>query len=176
MPPLALKESMTGKTRSLPLTHLLLAVAVAGVWGTNFVVIKVALAHLPPLLFAALRFVLAFLPAAFFFKRPAVRWTNLAVYGVVIGAGQFGLLYIAMQNDISPGLAPIVIQMQVFSLLVPVFGMSTSALLLSEPMPAWKLIAAGLVMSGLALNLVWPVVVGRTKRYATPDANSRETP
>jgi O-acetylserine/cysteine efflux transporter len=62
------------------------------------------------------------------------------------------------------------------ALLVPVFGMSTSALLLSEPMPAWKLIAAGLVMSGLALNLVWPVVVGRTKRYLTPDTNPRETP
>ena len=54
----------------------------AAVWGTNFVVIKIALAHLPPLLFAALRFTLAFLPAAFFLKRPAVPWTHLAAYGV----------------------------------------------------------------------------------------------
>src|SRR5258708_30925370 len=105
---------MTGKHAALPPTHLLLAVAVAAVWGTNFVVIKVALAHLPPLLFAGLRFVLAFLPAAFFFKRPAVPWTNLAAYGVVIGTGQFGLLYIAMRNDISPGLASIVVQTPVF--------------------------------------------------------------
>ena len=51
--------------------HLLLAAAVMAVWGTNFVVIKAALAHLPPLLFAALRFGLAFLPAALFIRRPA---------------------------------------------------------------------------------------------------------
>jgi O-acetylserine/cysteine efflux transporter len=42
------------------------------------------------------------------------------------------------------------------ALLVPVFGMSASALLLAEPLPAWKLIAAALVMAGLAVNLLWP--------------------
>jgi O-acetylserine/cysteine efflux transporter len=39
------------------------------------------------------------------------------------------------------------------ALLVPVFGMGASALLLGEPLPAWKLLAAALVMAGLALNL-----------------------
>jgi O-acetylserine/cysteine efflux transporter len=42
------------------------------------------------------------------------------------------------------------------ALLVPVFGMGASALLLAEPLPAWKLTAAGLVMGGLALNVLWP--------------------
>jgi O-acetylserine/cysteine efflux transporter len=42
------------------------------------------------------------------------------------------------------------------ALLVPVFGMAASAWWLSEPLPAWKLWAAGLVMAGLALNLMWP--------------------
>ena len=42
--------------QGLSLKHLLLALAVVAVWGTNFVVIKLALGHLPPLLFAALRF------------------------------------------------------------------------------------------------------------------------
>ena len=41
---------------TLPWRHFLLALAVVTVWGTNFVVIKVALGHLPPFLFAALRF------------------------------------------------------------------------------------------------------------------------
>jgi O-acetylserine/cysteine efflux transporter len=40
------------------------------------------------------------------------------------------------------------------ALLVPVFGMGSSALVLGEPLPAWKLGAAALVMAGLALN-VW---------------------
>ena len=98
----------------LPLRHLLLAIAVVAVWGTNFVVIKLALAQLPPLLLATLRFTFALLPAVFFLKRPAVPWRNLAAYGVLIGAGQFGLLFIAMNGHISPGMAALVIQTQVF--------------------------------------------------------------
>ncbi len=283
----------------LPARHALLALAVVAVWGTNFVVIKFALASLPPLLLAVLRFVLVLLPAALFIRRPAVPWRKLAAYGVLIGAGQFGLLYIAVAGRISPGLASLVIQIQVFftiglamvtagervrrfqvlalalasagivvigahtdadtsvaglllvvgaalawalgnqvartmgrvdmlgvvvwssafavppllalslwfegparmlqavqaagaaawlavlwqslgnslfgyaawgwllarhpaatvvptALLVPVFGMSASALALGEALPAWKLIAAALVLAGLAINLLWP--------------------
>jgi O-acetylserine/cysteine efflux transporter len=43
------------------------------------------------------------------------------------------------------------------ALLVPVFGMSSAAWYLHEPLPAWKLGAAALVLSGLALNLLWPL-------------------
>jgi O-acetylserine/cysteine efflux transporter len=284
---------------AIPLRHLLLALAVVFVWGTNFVAIKVVLGHIPPLLFAALRFTMALVPAAFFLPRPKVGWRNLALYGLLIGVGQFGLLYIAIDGHISPGLASLVIQLQVFftiaasmrmsgervqpvqwfalalatagiatiamhtdasttvlglllvigaamgwaggniaakqagqvnmlsyvvwssafsilplvalslafegpqamaaglreadavtwaavvwqavgntlfgyaawgwllarhpsatitpmALLVPIFGMASSALWLAEPMPAWKIIAALLVMAGLALNLLWP--------------------
>jgi len=104
---------MSGGQR-LPLRHALLALAVVAVWGTNFVVIKIALAALPPLLLAVLRFTFALLPAAFFLPRPAVPWHKLAAYGVLIGAGQFGLLYLAINGHIAPGLASLVIQIQVF--------------------------------------------------------------
>ncbi len=289
---------------TLPWPHLLLAVAVMAVWGTNFVVIKIALEHLPPLLLATLRFFFVFFPLAFFVKRPAVKWSNLAAYGVLIGAGQFGLLFLAMKGDITPGLASLIVQTQIFftiamsmrlsgervrgyqivalliataglglifarsdggatplgiglvllaalswsggnlvakagapsnmlayvvwaglfsvpplfvlslalegwpamvagvrdadagtwaavlwqsvgntmfgyaawgwllarhpaslvtpmALLVPVFGMASSALVLGEPMPGWKLVATALVMTGLALNLLWPVLRSR---------------
>ena len=99
---------------ALPLRHFLLALAVVAVWGTNFVVIKLALGALPPLLFAALRFGLVLLPGLFFFARPKVPLGNLALYGLLIGVGQFGLLYVAMNGHISPGLASLVIQVQVF--------------------------------------------------------------
>lgn len=98
----------------LPFRHLLLAVAVVAVWGTNFVVIKLALGHLPPLLFATLRFTLAALPAVFLLPRPPVAWGNLAAYGLLIGVGQFGVMFIAMNGHISPGLASLVVQLQVF--------------------------------------------------------------
>jgi O-acetylserine/cysteine efflux transporter len=284
---------------SLPFRHFLLALAVVAVWGTNFVVIKLALGHMPPLLFATLRFTMVLIPAVFFLPRPQVPWRHLAAYGLLIGVGQFGLLFVAMNGHISPGLASLVIQVQVFftiglamlmageslqrvqwlaltlgaagltvivthtdgsttllgltmilfaalswaggnlvsraagrinmvayvvwsslfavpplallsiwmegwdalalglqqadaftwgavawqavgnslfgyaawgwllarysaatitpmALLVPLFGMGGSALWLGESLPAWKLVAAGLVLSGLALNLLWP--------------------
>jgi O-acetylserine/cysteine efflux transporter len=43
-----------------------------------------------------------------------------------------------------------------FALLVPVVGMLSSTLFLGEPLPAWKLTAAGLVMTGLVVNLFGP--------------------
>jgi O-acetylserine/cysteine efflux transporter len=42
------------------------------------------------------------------------------------------------------------------ALLVPVFGFAASAIWLDEPLQAWKLIAAALVMAGLAINLLVP--------------------
>ena len=102
--------------------RLLLAVAVMAVWGSNFVVIKLALADLPPLTFAALRFTFVAFPLVFLVKRPAVPWTNLAAYGLLIGVGQFGVLFIAMQRDITPGLASLVVQTQVvFTILLATF-------------------------------------------------------
>jgi O-acetylserine/cysteine efflux transporter len=62
---------------SLPWRHFLLALAVAAVWGTNFAIIKLVLGTLPPLLFAALRFALAFFPAFFSSnarRSPGVIW------------------------------------------------------------------------------------------------------
>jgi len=109
----------------LSLRDGLLALAVVFVWGTNFVVIRLGLDVLPPLFFATLRFFFVLLPACLLLARPGsvgesrsdkkyVAWANLAFYGVAIGAGQFGLLFIAMNGRIPPGLASLVVQMQVF--------------------------------------------------------------
>jgi len=98
----------------LSLRDGLLALAVVFVWGTNFVVIRLGLDVLPPLFFATLRFVFVLLPACFFLPRPKASWANLTFYGLAIGLGQFGLLFIAMNGRISPGLASLVVQMQVF--------------------------------------------------------------
>ena len=107
---------------SPPWRHAFLALVVVTVWGTNFVVIKTALGQFPPLLFAALRFTLAVFPAIFFLKRPDVLWRNLAAYGVLIGVGQFGILYVAMNGKNSPGLASVVMQSQVsFTILLSVW-------------------------------------------------------
>lgn len=133
---------------SLTLRHALLALAVVAVWGTNFVVIRVALNHLPPLILAALRFSFAFLPAAFFIKRPQVPWRNLAAYGVLIGLGQFGILFLAMTHFISPGLASLVVQTQVF------FTIGLSMWLTKERVRLFQMGALGLASVGLAVILL----------------------
>jgi O-acetylserine/cysteine efflux transporter len=130
---------------SLPLRHFLLALAVVAVWGTNFVVIRVALDHLPPLLFATLRFTLVLLPVVFFVKRPQVPWTNLAAYGVLIGAGQFGLLFVAMKGHISPGLASLVVQTQVF------FTIGMAMKISGEKVQPFQIVALLLAASGIVL-------------------------
>ncbi len=131
--------------RPLPLPHALLALAVVAVWGTNFTVIPFALEALPPLALATLRFALAFLPAALFIARPRVPWRELAAYGVLIGVGQFGLLYLAMRRDISPGLASLVVQMQVF------FTIGLAMWLERERLRAWQGAALALALAGLVL-------------------------
>ena len=134
-------------TRALPIRHLLLALAVVAVWGTNFVVIKYALAHLPLLLFAALRFTLVLLPAMLVLPRPAVRWQNLAAYGLLIGVGQFGLLYVAMNGHISPGIASLVIQVQVF------FTIGLSMRVTGERVRSFQVVALALASCGIAVIL-----------------------
>ncbi|MBX9930418.1 MAG: EamA family transporter [Methylobacterium sp.] len=141
---------------SLPLRDVLLAVAVVTVWGTNFVVMRVGLDHLPPLLFAALRFLFAALPGVLLLPRPQVSWANLAAYGLLIGTGQFGLLFVALSGHISPGLASLVIQLQVF------FTIGLSIALTGERVRGYQWAALALAASGIG------VIAAHTDATTTP--------
>lgn len=131
----------------MPASHLLLALAVVFVWGSNFVVIKWGLADFPPFLFAALRFALSAFPLLLFVARPQVAWSKLISFGLLLGPGQFGLLFYAMGSDISPGLASLLMQVQVFFTIA-------MAMVLSGERPrglqgaALALAAAGIVLIG----------------------------
>jgi O-acetylserine/cysteine efflux transporter len=142
---------------SLTLRHALLALAVTFVWGTNFVIIRIGLAHLPPLLFAALRFTLVAFPAIFFLKRPQVPWRMLGAYGLFIGAGQFGILFIAMKSSISPGLASLVVQSQVF------FTIGLAMMINRERLRIYHVAALVLAFAGLGV-----ILTHANKDAATP--------
>src|SRR5690606_14650660 len=129
----------------VPLSHLLLALAVVAVWGTNFVVIRWGLDGLPPFLFATLRFVLSALPWLIFVPRPTVSWRAMAAVGVLLGPGQFGLLFFAMDGRISPGLASLVVQLQVF------FTIGLSLWLMRERVQGYQLAGLVLAVAGLAV-------------------------
>lgn len=99
---------------ALPLRHLLLALLIVAIWGTNFVAIKTALRDLPPLLLCAVRFILVAVPAVFFLPRPAVAWRQLVTYGLTMFALHFGFLFLGMKLGMSAGLASLTLQFQVF--------------------------------------------------------------
>ncbi|MGW1023939.1 EamA family transporter [Streptomyces sp. NPDC002577] len=92
--------------------HICLAVLVAAVWGVNFTVIEVGLDHFPPLLFSALRFLVAALPAVFFVGRPKVAWKWIVAVGLVLGVAKFGLLFVGMDAGMPAGLSSLVLQIQ----------------------------------------------------------------
>jgi O-acetylserine/cysteine efflux transporter len=123
----------------------LLALAIVAVWGTNFVVIKVSLVSFPPFLFAALRYIFALLPVVFFMPKPKVSWTNLCIYGLATGLGQFGVMYFAIDGRISPGLASLVIQTQVF------FTIGFAMFFAKESLRLYQVVAVAVAMTGLAI-------------------------
>jgi len=128
---------------------MLLALAVVAVWGTNFVVIKTTLNALPPILFACLRFIFVFFPAAFFVKRPNVPWKQLASYSLLISVGQFALIYIAVDGYISPGLASLVVQMQVF------FTIGLAIWFSGERVQPYQWLALAVAVGGVAVIAVF---------------------
>ena len=133
------------KAYRLPVSHLLLAFGIVAVWGTNFVVIKNCLSAFPPFVFALLRYVFALLPMVFFVPRPKVSWGNLCLYGLCTGVGQFGVLYYAIQGDISPGLASLVIQTQVF------FTIGFAMFFAKEGLKLYQAVAVAIAMTGLLI-------------------------
>jgi O-acetylserine/cysteine efflux transporter len=90
------------------------AIAVAVVWGLTFLAIKVGVGETPPLMLSTLRFAFAALPAVFFVRPPKTSPWIVALYGLFIGVGQFGLLFLAIRQGFPVGLASLVIQLQAF--------------------------------------------------------------
>ncbi|WBQ03762.1 EamA family transporter [Kribbella sp. CA-293567] len=128
--------------------HVLLALAVVTVWGVNFVVIEVGLEGFPPLLFSALRFFFAAVPALFILGGPRVAWRYVIGVGLALGVAKFGLLFVGMDRGVPAGLASLVLQCQViFTLLF--------AILVLRERPRWtQLLGIAIACAGMGLIMV----------------------
>ena len=124
----------------------ILALLVATVWGANFTVIRLGLDGVPPMLLAALRFLLVACPAVFFVARPTVSPWYWMTYGATVGVGQFGCLFYAMHIGMPAGIASVVLQSQAF------FTLLLAALLLKESITLRQIL--GLVIATLGLGLM----------------------
>ena len=123
--------------------HILMAVAVAAIWGFNFVAIRWGLDSYPPILMACLRFAVAALPA-FVLPRPAVPLRRLAFVGTAWFVAQFGLLYLGMQVGMPPGLASVLMQAQAF------FTIGLAALFLGERPGSRQIAGVAVAAAGVA--------------------------
>ncbi len=124
---------------------LMLALVVIVVWGMNFVVIRVGLDNIPPMLLGSLRFMLAAFPAILFIKRPKMPLRWLLAYGATISLGQFAFLFSAMKVGMPAGLASLVLQSQAF------FTLFFAVLFLGERLRITNLIGLVIAASGLLL-------------------------
>lgn len=84
--------------------------AVAAVWGVNFVAIHASLEHFPPMLLVALRFAVIAVPTILLVPRPDVPARWLIGYGLGFGTVQFLFLYWGMSAGMPAGLASLVLQ------------------------------------------------------------------
>lgn len=117
------------------------------IWGLNFVVMKVALQDMGPMLLGALRFAAASLPFLLFLARPKLPWRFIAAYGLAQGLGQFGFLFLGLKLGMPAGMASVVMQTQAF------FTLMMAGPLLGERATAWQ-------WGGLVVALAGLLVIG----------------
>lgn len=129
----------------MPAAHIALALTVALIWGINFVVIKVGVESMPPLVLCALRFLFAAVPAVFVVKRPAVDWRLVAGFGFVLGVVKFGLLFTAIKLGMPAGLASLVLQLQAF------FTVALALVFRGERPGRHQILGGGVALAGIGL-------------------------
>jgi len=122
-----------------------LALAVVLLWGVNFVVIKLGLRGISPLVLGGLRMLLTALPAIFLLPRPRIPLRLHVGFGLFTFLGQFSLLFLAIKVGMPSGLAAVVQQSQVF------FTVILAALVFGErPRRSQRV---GIAVAGI--GLVW---------------------
>jgi O-acetylserine/cysteine efflux transporter len=94
--------------------HVLLGLVTVAIWGFNFVVLKVALVDIPPLLLTALRFLFACLPVLFLPKPQGMQMKHMIAVGLTAFLGQYVFLFVALKLGMPAGLSSVTLQLQVF--------------------------------------------------------------
>ena len=122
--------------------HAALGVLVAVIWGFAFVATKIGLQSFSPSQLAALRFLIASVPAVFV-ARPRVSWPALVAIGSTLFAGQFLFQFFAIAHGMPPGLASVAVQTQAF------FTVLFAALVLRERPTRRQLTGMAVAFAGL---------------------------
>ena len=129
----------------MPLRHVLLALVVVAIWGFNFVVIKLSVEAMPPLLAAALRFLAAAVPMVFFVKPPKAPWWIIIAHGMAFGFALYAFLNVSIAWGMPAGLSSVVLQTQAF------FTMAIAFALLGERPSRFQAAGAAIAFAGIGV-------------------------
>ena len=140
---------------------LALILVVVTLWGFAFVPIKWALAEVPPFMLAALRFLLAALPAVFMIAPPAMAWRTVVAYGMAIGVLQYGLLFLGMKLGMPAGLSSLIMQLQVY------FTIGLAVAFAGDRLHRWNVLGALVALAGLAVLGLAKVAGGASASLAS---------
>jgi O-acetylserine/cysteine efflux transporter len=150
--------------------HLLLALLIMVIWGANFVVAKLGLSELPPMMLIGIRFAVVGVLLVPFTPFPHGKMLQIFGLSVVLGTVHFGLMFTGI-NGVDAGVASVAIQLQVpFAAILAavlfkdrfgwrrtagmVLAFAGIALIAGEPRMQSSLVSLGLV---IAASLVWAV-------------------
>lgn len=129
----------------MPLRDILLALLVVAIWGFNFVVIKLSMGAVPPLLQASLRFGLAAFPLVLFIKPPKTQWYWVVGFGLTLGVALYAALNSAIFLGMPAGLSSLVLQAQVL------FTIFFAFILLGERPRRIQLIGGAIAFFGIGV-------------------------
>lgn len=129
----------------MPLRHVLLALVVVAIWGFNFVVIKLSVEALPPVLAAALRFLAAAVPMVFLVRPPKAPWWIVVGYGLSFGFLLYAFLNVSIAWGMPAGLSSVVLQTQAF------FTMAIAFVVLGERPTRFQVMGAGIAFAGIGV-------------------------
>lgn len=121
--------------------------AVTTIWGANFSVIGLGLQSLDPFVLTLLRFTFCAVPLVLFIKRPPeVSYATLIAYGVLFGAGLWGVVNVAMYHGLSAGMSSVFLQFSAF------FTILMSRWFLAEPIN--RIQGAGMTFCAVGLLII----------------------
>lgn len=129
----------------MPIRHVFLALLVVAIWGFNFVVIKMSVEALPPLLAAALRFAAAAFPAILFIRPPKAPFWLVVGVGMSVSVALYAFLNLALAWGMPAGLSSLVLQTQAF------FTMAMAFLLLGERPSRFQIGGAAIAFIGIGV-------------------------
>ncbi|MEM7196044.1 MAG: EamA family transporter [Pseudomonadota bacterium] len=135
-------------------SHVLMAIAVAVIWGMGFIVAKSAISHFPPIFLMALRFTLTALCLIWFFRPPFALLKQLFWLALIGSTIQYSLTFNGVAG-IDASTAALVVQLE-----VP-FGLLTAWILLGDRITLQQSVGIALAFVGTIIIVGEPKLQGK---------------